>query len=363
MSNAEQRGETLATERMKLTALLSHVRERVDARLDEHLAVAEARAGATSSHAQAMVRAIASLVRRGGKRLRPALTFAVFHALAGPRTDLDGVLIEIGCAWELLQAYLLIHDDWMDADETRRGGPAVHVMLREHHRGDVHLGDASAILAGDFASAMAHQMMLDMDAPSATLVELLRAFERVHHEVVLGQAIDLAVGSVDAAAVERMHQLKTASYSVTGPVELGAIVAGADTTTRAALTRWSNAVGVAFQLRDDILGVFGEARETGKPVGSDLRAGKRTAVVIAALDRANDETRARLEKTLGGSASDDDIAWAIGWMTTSGVRASVESRIRALVDEASRALPDAALQPGGRALFEELAARLVERTS
>jgi geranylgeranyl diphosphate synthase type I len=358
-SNLRDDGESAAL------SLVAEVRRLVEARLEEHLASALGEATAAGRHAVAMVDGLASLVRRGGKRLRPALGWAAHVACGGdPRAD-ERALIEIGCAWELLQAYLLIHDDWMDGDETRRGGPSVHVMLRDHHQGDAKLGDASAVLAGDLGCTMAHRVLLDAPLPATTLLAVARAFEGVHGEVVLGQSIDLALGSEDDGAVERMHVLKTASYSVRGPVRLGAIVAGANARTLAGLDRWATAIGVAFQLRDDVLGVFGAEDKTGKPVGSDLRNGRRTAVTLAA-ERASDEAaRARLASLtrLGGGELEAELRWALEHCERVGARAAVEARIATLVAEARAALADGPLTSDGVRLLGGFASLLVDRSA
>ena len=221
-------------------------------------------------------------MHRGGKRFRPALLAASWVACGGGEGDaaepeLPQAVLDAGCAWELLQAYFLIHDDWMDGDDTRRGGPSVHVQLAAHHD-DAQLGAASAILAGDLACALAHRILLEADAPADVVRAASAAFARVHEEVVLGQAIDLTLAAADRAAVERMHALKTGSYTVRGPLEVGAVIARGSSDAHAALDRYARPLGVAFQLRDDLLGAFGDASATGKPVGGDVRSRKRTAL-------------------------------------------------------------------------------------
>ena len=341
---------------------VASVKRAVDASLERHLQAAERRAAGAGRSAQVLVESIAALVRRGGKRLRPALTIAAYEACGGA-DDRRAALIDVGCAWELLQAYFLVHDDWMDGDVTRRGGPTVHVALTEHHR-DAQLGAASAILAGDHACALAHRVLLECDAPAELVREAAAAFARVHEEVVLGQSIDLTLDAADAAAVERMHALKTGSYTVRGPLEIGAIFARAGGDARAALDRFARPIGVAFQLRDDLLGTFGDANETGKPVGNDLRARKRTALVVEALARAPHDDAGRLQAMMGaGAPSDDEVAWAMRLIDSSGARRAIEARLQALVAEANVALQDGALSRDGAALLGGLAAFVVDRSS
>ncbi|MBI2392683.1 MAG: polyprenyl synthetase family protein, partial [Deltaproteobacteria bacterium] len=305
---------------------------------------------------RAIAAALGELVRRGGKRLRPALLAAAARACG---RGLDAAVVDAGCALELLQAYFLVHDDWMDGDVTRRGGPAVHVVLAARHH-DEHLGAALAVLAGDLGCALAHRVLIGIDA--STRAEAMVSFARVHEEVVLGQALDLTLGAHDLAAVERMHALKTASYTSRGPVELGAILAGASREAREALDRFAAPVGVAFQLRDDLLGVFGTEAETGKPVGADLRARKRTALVAEAIARAADPQRVRLERMLeGGTPTDEDVTFAADVIEGSGARAAIEARTSALLAEGRAALSTAPIADEGRVILDALALALAER--
>jgi len=335
--------------------LVAEVRRSVDARLDEILRRAEDTAARAGEEPLAIARALSDLVRRGGKRLRPAVLAAAARA-CGRATD--AAVIDAGCAWELLQAYFLVHDDWMDGDTTRRGGPAVHVTLAAR-AGDEHRGAALAVLAGDLASALAHRVLAEVDAPPLLKSEVMVTFARVHEEVVLGQALDLTLGADDAAAVERMHALKTASYTTRGPIELGALLANASTEQRRALVAFATPLGVAFQLRDDLLGAFGSEAETGKPVGSDIRARKRTSLVAEALRRTDEP--ATLERWLSGD--DVSVERILAVMERSGARAAIEARVRALTADASAALRTATFDSEGLALLEALSLALVERRS
>lgn len=351
-----------AAERQKDAAEhLAGVKRAIDARLELHLGHAKARASAAGAHATAIVSAISSLVGRGGKRLRPALTIAAHAACGGDAAE--SALLDVGCAWELLQAYFLIHDDWMDDDATRRGGPSVHVALAQHH-GDAKLGASSAILAGDLACALAHEVLASASAPAEVVHEATAAFARVHEQVVLGQSIDLTLDARDEGAVERMHELKTGSYTVLGPLELGAIFARAGAEARTALERFGRPMGVAFQLRDDLLGTFGDTKETGKPVGNDVRAGKRTALVSEARKRASDSDRARLDAAFAKPPlSDADVAWVVALFESAGAIDAVEKRIASLCEEANEALGSDSLSRDGAELLAAIGSLLVRRRS
>jgi geranylgeranyl diphosphate synthase type I len=340
-------------------SFVTTVRTAVDARLALFLEEASARAGSAGPEPAAIVSVASELVRRGGKRLRPALIAAAAFACGGD--PWAPAIVEAGCAYELFQAYLLIHDDWMDGDEIRRGGPTAHVQLADRHR-DRHLGAAAAVLAGDFASALAHRILVSVAADPAIVRTAIEAFAKVHEEVVLGQSIDLVLAAHDRDAVERMHALKTASYTTRGPVDLGAILAGAGDELRAALDAFASPLGIAFQLRDDLLGVFGDSAVTGKPVFADLRARKRTALVAETFRRVEGAARARLEQLFaGGIPNEDDVAWAVSLVEGSGARAAIEDRAETLLRDAQVALARAPITEPGRALLAQLSHALVER--
>jgi geranylgeranyl diphosphate synthase, type I len=343
--------------------LLESVRRRVDARLADLLAERVAEAAGHGPDTAAMVGAVRSLTLRGGKRFRPAMVLAAYAAAGGElgeRAEL--AVIEAGAALELLQTYLLVHDDWMDGDETRRGGPSVHALLQEHF-GDRARGDASAILAGDHASALSQECLARAVSGRRDAAEIFHFFARMQQQVILGQQLDLSGRSED---VEAMHQLKTGAYTVRGPLRLGALFASASEQAAAALDRYAAPLGVAFQLRDDLLGAFGEPAETGKPFGNDLRAGKRTAVVAEAEAGAllGEGGRATLAAVFGrATATDAELRAASRALDSCGARAAVEARLDALVGQALGALREAPLSPAGALVLEGAASALTARRS
>ncbi|HVJ92943.1 MAG TPA: polyprenyl synthetase family protein [Labilithrix sp.] len=324
------------------TALLSEVRARVDAKVGDYLRPRVASAAQISEEVGAVANAVLDLALRGGKRMRAALVAAGYEAFAtGPALEgapswsvCDGAMIAV----ELLQTYLLIHDDWMDDDDVRRGGPAVHVLLREK-LGARALGDAAAILAGDLASGYAQEALVETPLPPERVLRASRAFARIQVDVVTGQVAEMLAAARTGAlpSVETIHALKTASYTVIGPLLLGAALAGADDARCAELERFGRPLGIAFQLRDDLLGVFGDPSATGKPVWNDIRQGKRTALVAEL--RGDPRAEALLERVHGKpDAKEADIDAVVRAMEETGARARVEARVRELCDEARCAL-------------------------
>lgn len=340
---------------MARDSLLDEVRSRVDARLAAFFELKRLDAERVSRESVVVVDEIASLTMRGGKRLRPAVLFAGLKSASDTATLVD--VLDACAALELLQSYLLIHDDWMDSDAERRGGPTTHVSLGRHYA-DLHRGASVAILAGDLASAWALELLSGSRWPRGRELEGMRAFARMQEEVVLGQQLDV-VGHRDVALV---HHLKTGSYTVRGPLALGGILADADELQLDALEAFGEPMGIAFQLRDDLLGTFGDTKAMGKPTGSDLRAGKRTAVIEEAEKSLFGSVRAPLDAVLGhAEATDEQIALATALLVDCGAKARVEARLATMLEEAARALDTGLLRATGLAMLRELSDSLALR--
>ncbi|MDD9937801.1 MAG: polyprenyl synthetase family protein [Myxococcales bacterium] len=334
---------------------LQDVVRRVDAHIEAFFDQRAEQARSTSPRARELLDAVRDLTMRGGKRLRPAALYAGFRAVDADASD--SATLDASAALELLQAYLLIQDDWMDGDEERRGAPSVHAALAARH-GDAHLGASLAILAGDVASGFAWELVARAPFPEQRLGEALELFGRTHFEVVCGQQLDL-VQHPDVALV---HHLKTGSYTVRGPLCLGGILAGASEAQLQALRAYGTPMGVAFQLRDDLLGAFGDRDAVGKPIGNDLRAGKHTSLVAEARELLQGEGRAALDAVLGrAGASDAEVARATEALLASGARERVENRLDQLLDEARAALDASPLTDAGVALLTDLIERIGRR--
>ena len=319
-------------------ALLDDIRGDVDARLRGFLDSAIDQAAAHGSDVEAMVAAVRDLCLRGGKRLRPALLVAGFRA-TGTRARL-GPALDAGVALELLHTYLLIHDDWMDEDTIRRGGPAVHLLLSRRFRSSK-LGDAAGILAGDCAAGLALEALSRVDVPPSRMPRVIDCFARMQIDAVFGQQLDLVGKTRDA---ESVYALKTSSYSVQGPLKLGALLADCSNDLLRVLDRFGMPLGIAFQLRDDLLGVFGRPDEIGKPVGGDLRQGKRTALIGLALRKLRGGGRRAVTSVFGNpEATAAELRRAVEVLETSGIRGLVERRIAELSAEARKALEAARL--------------------
>ncbi len=257
--------------------------------------------------------ALRDYVLRGGKRLRGALCLLGHEAGGGARADAFPAALGL----ELLHAYLLVHDDFMDNDEVRRGGPTLHVTLARTgalyaHDAQVpaggHVGGSLAILLGSLLQAWALELLFQTRVAPDRVVAAAAILSRVLGDVTLGQALDLAAPlgpELGVEAVLEIERLKTGSYTFELPLILGALLAGAEADTLEALSAYAQPLGQAFQIADDLLGVFGSPAVTGKSAGNDLREGKRTLVVLRALEVADKPDAASLRAALGRRDLDD----------------------------------------------------------
>jgi geranylgeranyl diphosphate synthase, type I len=340
-----------------LSDWIGAVARRVHALLEQLFAEKRAQARALSPLAEELVQAIAELTLRGGKRLRPATAYAAFRAVRGA-ADPEAVL-EFSVALELLQSYLLIQDDWMDGDDARRGGPAVHAAFGARF-GDAHLGASLAMLASDLASGFSWELLAAAPFPAGRTREAFAAFGRMHAEVLYGQQLDLLAHD----DLERTHDLKTGSYTVRGPLQLGALLGDASPDQLAALERFGTPLGVAFQLRDDLLGAFGDRAVLGKPAGIDIRRGRPSRVVAEARQGLSAVDRAHFDRAFGDAeATDEAVLRAHELLLDSGARERIESKLAQLVEQARAGLTGAPLDPTGSALLEDLAQRLTQRNT
>jgi len=322
----------------------------------------------------------------GGKRLRAAFAYWAWRAHggspgegAGGSGPQGGAIIEIGAALELFQAAALFHDDVIDRSDRRRGHPTAHVVLAADHRAAgwegsaPHHGTAGAILLGDLALVAAGTEISGAAAqlPPQDGHRVRALWDEMATTVTAGQFLDVQAQAVpwgrDPAADElRAREVilaKTASYSAELPLAMGAATAGASDTAVASMRAFGRTLGEAFQLRDDVLGVFGDPEQTGKPAGDDVREGKRTLLLARAAVRADPGQRALIAQRLGRadlSAADVDQVREV--LVTTGALDSVEERITELYETALRQLAQAELTSVGRASLEELAAATVQRS-
>ncbi|GAB3768238.1 polyprenyl synthetase family protein [Nocardioides ginsengisegetis] len=343
-------------------------RERVQSALDSFLDEQAARLAALGDDAARLIEE-ARVSVRGGKRFRAAFCYWGFHAIDPSPADEDA-LVRACAALELLHASALVHDDLMDASDTRRGRPATHRKFESDHgaagwRGDPEqYGGAAAILLGDLLLSWSDELLRNCGLPLTQVAPALDVFDRCRSEVIAGQFLDVSVqarGRADVGTAMTVLRYKSAKYSIERPLHIGAALAGAGPDEMAALTAFGLPLGEAFQLRDDLLGVFGDPETTGKPAGDDLIEGKRTVLVALALDAADAEDAALLDRSLGTSLDAATVARLRSVIDGSGAHASVEAVITELAGHAVAALDKADVDEHARAVLRELASAATDR--
>lgn len=340
-------------------AYLAQAAALVEAELDAIFVEEKARLDAQTPELASLFEQVRALTSRGGKRLRAALVLLGYRAFGG---EGERAALPAASAMEFLQSYFLIHDDWIDDDPVRRGGPSVHIALRERYA-SARLGDAGAVLAGDYAVSLAQQSLLRCSG--AQVAAAARAFADLQRDVVLGQCLDVLVNDAVpfSALMQRTHLLKTAAYTTTGPLLVGATLAGASDTQCAALRAFADPAGVAFQLRDDWLGTFGDPTRTGKQNDSDLREGKQTAV-LATLEHDpahHDVLRAFLRGGAARERSAEEIASMRALLERADASAQVNAWIAEHVANARAALTRLDLSSELVALLEGMLVMIAER--
>lgn len=328
------------------------LRTRVERALAEFLARQRKQMSAVDPATGPVADAVEAFVLGGGKRLRPAFAYWGFRGAGG--TDSDPLVATVA-ALELLHAGALVHDDVMDGSDTRRGEPSVHRRFAAHHRAGRWRGDpdgfgtAAAIVLGDLCLVWSDELLHGGGLDPATLARARPVFDRMRTELTLGQYLDVhaqATGDTTVSRALTVARLKSASYTVQQPLLLGGALAGAEPAVTRAYAGYGAPLGEAFQLRDDVLGVFGDPARTGKPAGDDLREGKRTYLVAAAFEAADAATRTALSAGLGDPHLDEaGVARLREIITGTGALARTEGRIRALTDTALAALAGAPLAP------------------
>jgi geranylgeranyl diphosphate synthase type I len=333
------------------------IAERVETRLREVIDAEATRWTALDEQLAAPFDALRSLVLNGGKRLRPA--FCRWGWVGAGGTGDDSLVVDAGAAIELLHAFALFHDDVMDGSATRRGERTTHLGFADRHeangwRGEPRrFGEGVAILVGDLAFVYADQLL--QAAPPAAW----RLWNELRVELNIGQYLDIlgtANGDRRMASAQRISRYKSGKYTVERPLHLGAAIAAPDRPELLELlSAYGLPLGDAFQLRDDVLGVFALEHVLGKPVGDDLREGKPTPLLALAHERAGAAQRSVLDRVGRADLSADEVAAIQQVLVDTGAVAEIEARIESLASEAVLALDVAELDDEARKELTELA--------
>ncbi|WP_270889132.1 polyprenyl synthetase family protein [Pedococcus sp. 5OH_020] len=345
----------------------AQLRERVQRCVDDVLAHQSRVLAEVGPDTLELLGAVARLLS-GGKRLRAAFLYWGYRAAGQPDSD---AVVRVATAMEFFQAAALIHDDVMDDSDTRRGMPATHRSLAARHQEQAWAGDAGrfgvagAILAGNLCLNWTEELYATSGLEASHLARGRSVFDVMRTQLMGGQFLDVVESARPWTAIstterieraERVIRFKSAKYTVEHPLLIGAVAGGADEQDVAALSRFGLGLGQAFQLRDDLLGVFGDPVATGKPAGDDLREGKRTVLVAHALAGADAEGRAVLEGRLGDPGLDEAAVERLrDVISASGAVDAVEADISRLAGAARMALKSTRdLQPEAVGVLDQL---------
>lgn len=349
--------------RAGLPAPVQSVADAVNRRLGDLLGSEVERWSGVDSDLAAPFDALRSYVMAGGKRLRPAFCFWAFVGAGGDPDD--PAITDAGAALEMLHTAALVHDDIIDGSPRRHGADTVHVRFGDLHRrrdwagSSARFGDGSAIIIGDLALVYSSRLLAGAPGPAMTV------FEEMCLEVNVGQYLDI-LGAAEGiggpadgeARARRICRYKTAKYTIERPLHLGAALAAPDRLAELAapLSEFGLPLGEAFQLKDDLLGVFGDPAVTGKPVADDLREGKPTLLASLAAARVPAPRRAWFGDRFGADdLTDSDVTAMQDLIERTGARAEVEATIETLVRRSEEALAALPLTADARRALGELA--------
>ena len=317
-----------------------------------------------------LMRAAHTCVLAGGKRLRPIFAYLAWQTAAPQDAD-DEAMVTAAASLELLHACALVHDDVMDSSATRRGRPSAYTVFEQLHRARGFTGQreafgrSAAIVLGDLLLSWADRLFANAGLEPRAARRARGVYDDMREQVMAGQYLDVLVqarGGFSADDALRVIEYKTSKYTIEGPLLFGAAIGGASDELTAALSSYGLPLGEAFQLRDDLLGVFGDPGRTGKPAGDDLREGKRTLLIAITMHRADHTQADLIRRRLGDRDLDDTGLAALRQLIVdAGAVAEVESRIATCTARARAALASPAIRADVREVLDGLAVAAAER--
>lgn len=292
---------------MEFKKSIEKYKKKIDKQLRIFLQARIKRSASISPSIKKLMENILEFNMRGGKRIRPMLVIMGYIAAGGKQ---EKEIIKAAVSIELMESFLLVHDDIMDQDHFRRGGPTMHKIYEkecsrcppdERKR----YSESCALVAGDILASLGSEALLGSGFPAELKIKAIDKFNKAIINTCFGQFLDIRAGTykkITEADIRRLYELKTAIYTFEAPLHIGAILAGADDKVLKGLSKYALPLGKAFQLQDDVLGLFSTYEKIGKPVGSDIREGKKTLLIMNAIKKSSKEEKAFIETCLGNKA-------------------------------------------------------------
>lgn len=337
-----------------------------DSILLEYVRGRKGAAGEIDERYRVFIDCLEDFVVRGGKRVRPAFMYFGYLAVGGK--DIEKILLASRVP-ELLQSFLLIHDDIIDRSPLRRGKPTIHKLMEKEYdklnlvEDKEHFGISTAIIIGDLAHMFAYDALMNSGFELSLLEETRKKFDEITFQTAAGWYREL-ISTMGVRADEK-EILKTmgyvsAVYTIAGPVEMGAILGKANEEQKRKLRNYGMKLGIAFQMRDDILGMFGDEAELGKPVSSDMKEGKKTLLVSRLIGRLGNEDKKKMVSIYGWSDKKEDLEWVRTKMVETGVLNEITEESLKLAKTAVAELTDFS-QNDGIDFLRGIAEYMVER--
>ncbi len=293
---------------------------------------------------------------RGGKRIRPLFMILGYWL----NSDVDDRIVKASISLELMQSYLLIHDDIIDQSEIRRGGPSFHRMFGYEGR----INEGISIVCADLSDAYSHEALLDVDFPPDRLNSAMKLMSEIVEFTGIGQLMDITLSLGDEMTVDdvtAIHKYKTAQYTVNGPMKMGAILSGYRDPNR--IDRFGLPLGIAFQIQDDILGMFGDEKELGKSVVSDFEEGKKTHLILYTYQMASRAEIDFIRERLGRKGiSREDFERVRNIIEKCGALDKTRELLKKYYDEAISSISDLSPSPSHRDQLKYMADLMVRRT-
>jgi len=345
------------------------LRTRIQVTLDEFIADHRAVLKTVSPDVIPLVDSLETLLK-GGKRLRPAFAYWGYRCAGG---DDNENIVRAAASLEFLQACALIHDDVMDDSDVRRGNPAAHKQFETLHvsnqwAGEPKLfGSGAAILIGDLALSWADELLSNSGLTVEEHRRAKKIYDLMRTELMAGQYLDLLEqvrGDTTEATARNVIRYKSAKYTIERPLHIGAVIAGASSAHQDLLSEYGLALGEAFQLRDDVLGVYGDKVVTGKPTGDDLREGKQTMLIARARELMDESATKTFKSTFGRKElTEDQVTTLQDLISDCGALAEIEAQIEALTALALDSLQSPIIESQAREALQLLAVMATQRAA
>ncbi len=354
---------------MEAIKLLENYKNRLQPFLKNYFEGKLEKAESIDPLAEESVKFIRDFTLAGGKRIRPAVMYYAYLACGGEDEER---IVKASMAIEMIHSFLLIHDDIIDKDNTRHGVKTLNAEYREiaekffPNTDAQHFGNSMAMIAGDLAGSMASEIIFTADYEPEVIIKVLHKLQDIVYVTIPGEMIDVileARGSATEDEIMRMYEGKTSRYTFEGPSHLGALLAKSNENVLKSFTDYSMPLGAAFQIRDDVLGVFGDQKKLGKPVGSDIIEGKQTMLVIKVREFGTTAQKRRMEELLGKEdITEKEINEFRQIVTDSGSLDYTNNLSKSLVNDSLRALNEIEMQnKDSKIFFEGIAHFIVNR--